>query len=93
MWRVCPHAEADGCACRKPVPGLVLSAASSLRLAPASCVVVGDTGADVGAGVAAGATAILVPTERTLACAVRHVRQRALVARTLSHAVDLVVAT
>ncbi|UNX54783.1 HAD-IIIA family hydrolase [Georgenia sp. TF02-10] len=64
-WQVCPHAPEDGCPCRKPAPGLVLAAAAALGVAPAECVVVGDIGADVGAAVAAGARAVLVPTPVT----------------------------
>jgi histidinol-phosphate phosphatase family protein len=64
-WLVCPHAPGDGCECRKPAPGLVLRAARKLEVRPADCVVVGDIGADVDAGRAAGARAILVPTSRT----------------------------
>jgi len=63
---VCPHGEHDGCPCRKPRPGLVLQAATALRLAPADCAVVGDIGADVGAALAAGARPVLVPTAVTL---------------------------
>ncbi|WP_448073882.1 HAD-IIIA family hydrolase [Georgenia yuyongxinii] len=63
--QVCPHAPADGCVCRKPGPGLVLRAAAALRVAPHECVVVGDIGADVGAALAAGAHAVLVPTPVT----------------------------
>ena len=65
-WLVCPHGPDDGCACRKPAPGLVLQAAQRLGVAPERCAVVGDIGADVQAAHAAGARAILVPTERTL---------------------------
>nr|WP_233565609.1 HAD-IIIA family hydrolase [Cellulomonas sp. PhB143] len=64
-WQRCPHAPQDGCACRKPGPGLVLAAARELGLRPAQCAVVGDIGADVGAAVAAGAAAVLVPTPQT----------------------------
>ncbi len=63
---VCPHGPGDGCACRKPAPGLVLAAAAALGVAPAGCVVVGDIGADVGAARAAGARHVLVPTPVTL---------------------------
>src|SRR5690348_11231775 len=45
-WAVCPHGPADGCACRKPAPGLVLEAARRLGTHPERCVVVGDIGAD-----------------------------------------------
>ncbi|MFC8731204.1 HAD-IIIA family hydrolase [Luteimicrobium sp. NPDC057192] len=69
-WQVCPHAPGDGCACRKPAPGLVLAAARDLGLAPAQCAVVGDIGSDVAAAVAAGAPAVLVPTPVTEAAEV-----------------------
>jgi histidinol-phosphate phosphatase family protein len=64
-WLVCPHAPDDGCACRKPAPGLVLQAAAQLGVAPERCAVVGDIGADVEAAAAVGARGILVPTART----------------------------
>jgi HAD superfamily hydrolase (TIGR01662 family) len=64
-WCVCPHAPDDGCACRKPAPGLVLAAAARLGVDPADCVVIGDIGADMGAAAAAGARGILVPTPLT----------------------------
>ena len=63
---VCEHGTADGCACRKPQPGLVLQAAAALGVDPADCAVVGDIGADVGAALAAGARPVLVPTPVTL---------------------------
>jgi D-glycero-D-manno-heptose 1,7-bisphosphate phosphatase len=65
-WCVCPHAPGEGCACRKPAPGLVLDAAARLGVHPADCVVIGDIGADMGAAGAAGARAVLVPTAATL---------------------------
>lgn len=63
---VCEHGPDDGCACRKPRPGLVLQAAAALGLQPSQCAVVGDIGADVGAARAAGARPVLVPTPATL---------------------------
>jgi HAD superfamily hydrolase (TIGR01662 family) len=65
VWLVCPHGPRDGCACRKPAPGLVLGAARRLGVDPRRCVVVGDIGADVAAGRAAGARTVLVPTTVT----------------------------
>lgn len=63
--RTCPHAPDEGCACRKPAPGLVLSAAAALGLAPAEVAVVGDSSTDAGAADAAGARSVLVPGART----------------------------
>ena len=64
-WLVCTHGPDDGCACRKPEPGLVLQAAAALGVEPGRVAVVGDIGADVEAARAAGARAILVPTPAT----------------------------
>jgi len=64
-WAICPHGPEDGCACRKPAPGLVLEAARALAVAPGRCAVIGDIGADVEAARAAGARGILVPTPVT----------------------------
>ncbi len=66
VFAVCPHGPEDGCACRKPAPGLVTDAARRLGLAPEDCALVGDIGSDVEAAAAAGARAILVPTPVTL---------------------------
>ncbi|MGI3781806.1 MAG: HAD-IIIA family hydrolase [Janthinobacterium lividum] len=88
-WQVCPHGAADGCACRKPAPGLVLAAAAALGVDPSACVVIGDIGADVGAALAAGARAVLVPTSVTRAEEVAHAREHAAVAQDLRTAVAL----
>lgn len=66
VWQVCPHGPDDGCACRKPRPGMVLAAAERLGVAPGRIAVIGDIGADVAAAAAAGAGAVLVPTPVTL---------------------------
>lgn len=64
-WQICPHHPDDGCACRKPAPGLVLAACEALGVSPQRTVVVGDIGADVEAAQAAGAVPVLVPTDVT----------------------------
>lgn len=64
-WQICPHHPDEGCACRKPAPGLVLSACEALGVRPERTVVVGDIGADVLAAQAAGAVPLLVPTDVT----------------------------
>jgi histidinol-phosphate phosphatase family protein len=48
------------CDCRKPAPGLLLEAASTLGLDLGTSWIVGDTDADVEAGRAAGCRTILV---------------------------------
>jgi histidinol-phosphate phosphatase family protein len=66
-WQVCPHGDDDGCACRKPGPGMVLAAARDLGVTPDRVVVVGDIATDVAAGEAAGALSYLVPNAATRA--------------------------
>ncbi len=62
---ICPHGPDDGCACRKPSPELITRACRALGVDATSCVVIGDTAADVDAARAAGAVGILVPTAVT----------------------------
>ncbi|MFE0733766.1 D-glycero-alpha-D-manno-heptose-1,7-bisphosphate 7-phosphatase [Streptomyces sp. NPDC058855] len=66
VWAVCPHGPDDGCACRKPAPGLVLAACARLGARPSRTVVIGDVGGDMAAARAAGAEGVLVPTPATL---------------------------
>ncbi|MCW2685602.1 MAG: transferase, partial [Mycobacterium sp.] len=90
-WQVCVHGEQDGCRCRKPAPGMVLAAADALGVDAARCVLIGDTGGDVDAALAARAGAVLVPTDRTLRHEIDDARARARVADTLEDAVSLVL--
>jgi histidinol-phosphate phosphatase family protein len=91
VWQVCVHGETDGCACRKPAPGMILAAAEALAVPPERCVMIGDTGGDVAAAQSADAAAVLVPTPRTLPAEVEHARATARVAATLDDAVTLVL--
>jgi histidinol phosphatase-like enzyme len=84
----CPHGPGDGCACRKPAPGLVLAAAARLGVAPERCAVVGDIGSDLAAARAAGARGVLVPNERTRAAEVAAAPERV---ADLAEAVDLLL--
>lgn len=77
VWALCPHGPRDGCDCRKPAPGLVVEACRRLGVAPARAAVVGDIGADVGAALAAGARALLVPTPATRPQEVAHAPETA----------------
>ncbi|VBA61935.1 HAD-IIIA family hydrolase [Mycobacterium attenuatum] len=90
-WQVCTHGETDGCGCRKPRPGMVLAAADALAVPPSRCVMIGDTGGDVEAALAAGAEAVLVPTARTLPGEITRAQARARVAATLDEAASLVL--
>jgi D-glycero-D-manno-heptose 1,7-bisphosphate phosphatase len=66
-WRLCLH-HPDGvvpelsgpCDCRKPAPGMLLDAASSLDIELGSSWMVGDTDADIAAGKAAGCRTVLI---------------------------------
>ncbi|EDP63518.1 histidinol-phosphate phosphatase family protein [alpha proteobacterium BAL199] len=57
---VCPHDSGEGCDCRKPAPGMLLRAADDLDLDLAASYMVGDRWRDVGAGLAAGCTTVLI---------------------------------
>lgn len=90
-WQVCVHDDGDGCGCRKPAPGMVLAAAEALAVPPERCVLIGDTGGDVQAALAADAAAIMVPTARTLPDEIDWARTHARVAADLDEAVRLVL--
>jgi D-glycero-D-manno-heptose 1,7-bisphosphate phosphatase len=57
---VCYHDDREGCACRKPKPGLLLDAAKRHALALDRSFMVGDRWRDVEAGRAAGVRTILI---------------------------------
>lgn len=90
-WHLCVHDAHDECRCRKPAPGMVEDAAAALGVHPSRCVMIGDTGADVEAALAAGADAILVPTDRTLRHEISEALVKARVAPSLDAAVSMVL--
>jgi D-glycero-D-manno-heptose 1,7-bisphosphate phosphatase len=57
----CPHFE-SGCLCRKPLPGLILTAAAEHAIDLSRSVMIGDRSIDIEAGHAAGIPAVLVTT-------------------------------
>ena len=63
-WYICPHQPEDNCTCRKPKPGLLLTAAAELPIDLPASVMVGDALSDVLAGRAASARSIMVRTGR-----------------------------
>jgi D-glycero-D-manno-heptose 1,7-bisphosphate phosphatase len=58
--RVCPHDDADDCACRKPRPGMLTGLAASNGIELARSIVVGDSWRDVQAARAAGCAGIIL---------------------------------
>jgi D-glycero-D-manno-heptose 1,7-bisphosphate phosphatase len=61
--RVCYHVDADGCACRKPKPGMLLDAARQWDITLPESVLVGDRWRDIDAGRAAGCRTILIKSQ------------------------------
>jgi len=61
-FRMCPHDNADGCACRKPKPGMLLDSAAAHELDLAGSFMVGDRWSDIHAGRRAGCRTVLVGT-------------------------------
>jgi len=61
----CPHAPTDGCACRKPMPGLIEQIAERFGLEMQGVSFVGDTLNDMQAAVAAGCVPHLVLTGKS----------------------------
>lgn len=59
-FRTCFHDDQDACLCRKPAPGLLVSAAADLAVDLSRSYMVGDRWRDVEAGQSAGCTAIFV---------------------------------
>ena len=58
--KVCYHADADGCSCRKPKPGMILTAEAEWSLDLKGSFMVGDRWRDIEAGQAAGCRTIFV---------------------------------
>jgi histidinol-phosphate phosphatase family protein len=86
VWEICPHGPGEGCECRKPRPGMVVAAARRIGVSPRATAVIGDIGSDIACAEAAGARAVLVPTERTLP---EEVQSAPLVAADVAEAVAL----
>lgn len=61
-WYFCPHGPADGCRCRKPLPGMLEQAAREHDLDLPNSFVIGDKRVDVELALAAGCVGILVET-------------------------------
>jgi len=84
---VCPHDDADGCACRKPKPGLFWRASREWNINLEASFLVGDTEKDLAAGKAAGCTTILISPFESAAATL----QADFVARDLPAAAELIL--
>lgn len=60
----CPHAPADACLCRKPLPGMLVQAAADLNLDLRHSWLIGDAVSDMEAAAAVGSHPLLVLTGR-----------------------------
>lgn len=60
---ICCHRRDENCACKKPKPGLLFTAALKWEIDLARSYVVGDTSSDTGAARAAGCKSILINQE------------------------------
>ncbi len=56
----CPHTQQEGCACRKPKPGMLLAAQQEFALDMAQSFMVGDRYSDVCAAIAAGCEPVFI---------------------------------
>lgn len=81
---VCPHRPDEGCACRKPKPGLLLQAQRECGFDLSTAYMVGDQASDALAALAAGCTPILLGRDAPNVSG-------SLRARTLDDAVDLIL--
>jgi D-glycero-D-manno-heptose 1,7-bisphosphate phosphatase len=70
----CPHRPDDGCTCRKPLPGMIQTAASELGINCGESWMVGDRESDIGAGVAAGCRTVLLADAAPAATAATQVQ-------------------
>lgn len=87
----CRHLASENCSCRKPQPGLILTAAAEHGIDLGESVVIGDSERDIIAGKSAGCGTILVLTGKlTRQDAQALSRRPDFVADTLAEAADFV---
>jgi len=56
----CPHRPDEGCHCRKPLPGMIETAAKLLRIPLSTTTMIGDRPTDLQAAISAGCQPILL---------------------------------
>jgi D-glycero-D-manno-heptose 1,7-bisphosphate phosphatase len=60
LIRACVHDGKEGCACRKPKPGMLLAAAELLNIDLGASFMVGDRASDIEAGCIAGCRTVFI---------------------------------
>ncbi len=65
---MCPHRQDEGCACRKPRPGMILEAARKWSIDLGASYLIGDRESDIVAGRTAGCSTILVDRRHGEGC-------------------------
>jgi len=59
----CPHDNEDNCLCRKPKPGMINDLIKKYDLDPKECLLIGDSGKDIGAAKNAKIDSLLLDTK------------------------------
>src|SRR2546427_503984 len=94
---ICPHHPDDGCACRKPPPGMVQRAQRELGVSADSAIVIGDKASDMELARNVGALAVFVRSGNVPEEEQARMAERGLapdyVARDLTGAVDWILET
>jgi D-glycero-D-manno-heptose 1,7-bisphosphate phosphatase len=60
LIKICTHAQAETCACRKPKPGMLLAAADEIGVDFSRSFIIGDRASDIEAGAAAGCATVFI---------------------------------
>lgn len=87
----CPHGPEDGCACRKPKPGMLRSIEADFGVALRGRPIVGDALRDLQAAQAVGGRAILVLTGKGAATAAKPLPEGVTVLPDLAAVADLLL--
>ena len=56
----CPHSKKENCKCRKPKPGMILSAVKKYKINISNSFLIGDRASDIEAGNTAGCRSIFI---------------------------------
>jgi len=89
----CPHLPDEGCDCRKPSPGMLLSAATDHNIDLATSFMIGDKPADIEAGARAGCRTVLALSGQSMNYdPAKFTSQPDYICSDLAEAVDIILA-